>query len=59
VQLLRLEALAYDNADEMLTAMLGESETLLPLKQLIIETTGGTPFFSIRRRCTDEIKRID
>jgi class 3 adenylate cyclase/tetratricopeptide (TPR) repeat protein len=45
VQLLRLEALAYGNADEMLTAMLGESKTLLTLKQLIIETTGGTPFF--------------
>ena len=25
--------------------MLGESDSLLPLKQLIIETTGGTPFF--------------
>jgi class 3 adenylate cyclase/predicted ATPase len=45
VQLLRLEALAYGNADEMLTAMLGESKKLRPLKQLIIETTGGTPFF--------------
>jgi class 3 adenylate cyclase/predicted ATPase len=45
VQLLRLEALDYGNADEMLTAMLGESKKLLPLKQLIIETTGGTPFF--------------
>ena len=29
----------------MLSAMLGESISLLPLKQLIIETTGGTPFF--------------
>jgi predicted ATPase len=29
----------------MLSAMLGESDSLLPLKQLIIETTGGTPFF--------------
>jgi class 3 adenylate cyclase/predicted ATPase len=45
VQLLRLDALTYGNADEMLTAMLGESKKLLPLKQLIIETTGGTPFF--------------
>jgi class 3 adenylate cyclase/predicted ATPase len=45
VQLLRLEALNYGNADEMLTAMLGESKQLLPLKHLIIETTGGTPFF--------------
>ena len=45
VQQLRLDALTYGNADEMLTAMLGESKGLLPLKQLIIETTGGTPFF--------------
>jgi predicted ATPase len=44
-QLLRLETLAHANADEMLSSMLGESEKLLPLKQLIIETTGGTPFF--------------
>ena len=44
-QSLRLDALGHDNADEMLSAMLGESDSLLPLKQLIIETTGGTPFF--------------
>ena len=44
-QSLRLDALGQDNADEMLSAMLGESDSLLPLKQLIIETTGGTPFF--------------
>src|SRR5262245_12603862 len=29
----------------MLSAILGESPDLLPLKELIIETTGGTPFF--------------
>jgi class 3 adenylate cyclase/tetratricopeptide (TPR) repeat protein len=45
VQLLRLEALDYGNANEMLTALLGESQELRPLKQLIIKTTGGTPFF--------------
>ena len=44
-QSLRLDALGHDNADEMLSAMLGEFDSLLPLKQLIIETTGGTPFF--------------
>src|SRR6476469_5018568 len=43
--LLRLESLERDSADEMLSAILGESTELLPLKQLIIETTGGTPFF--------------
>src|SRR6476620_1434704 len=43
--LLRLESLERDSADEMLSAMLGKSIELLPLKQLIIETTGGTPFF--------------
>ncbi|MGA8436560.1 MAG: AAA family ATPase, partial [Methyloceanibacter sp.] len=43
--LLRLESLERDSADEMLSAILGKSIELLPLKQLIIETTGGTPFF--------------
>jgi predicted ATPase len=43
--LLRLEPLEEDSADEMLSAILGESIDLLPLKQLIIETTEGTPFF--------------
>ncbi|MFZ0399043.1 MAG: adenylate/guanylate cyclase domain-containing protein, partial [Methyloceanibacter sp.] len=43
--ILRLEPLEQDSADEMLSAILGESIELLPLKQLIIETTEGTPFF--------------
>ena len=43
--ILRLEPLEEDSADEMLSAILGESIDLLPLKQLIIETTEGTPFF--------------
>ena len=43
--LLRLEPLEQDSADEMLSAILGELIDLLPLKQLIIETTEGTPFF--------------
>ena len=44
-QLIRLDPLGHDNADEMLSAMLGGIGSLLPLKRLIIETTGGTPFF--------------
>jgi adenylate cyclase len=44
-QVLKVEPLGRQNADEMLSAMLGRSARLLPLKQLIIETTGGTPFF--------------
>jgi class 3 adenylate cyclase/tetratricopeptide (TPR) repeat protein len=44
-KLLKVEPLGRQNADEMLSAMLGRSARLLPLKQLIIETTGGTPFF--------------
>jgi class 3 adenylate cyclase/tetratricopeptide (TPR) repeat protein len=44
-QLLKVEPLRRENADEMLSAMLGRSASLLPLKRLIIETTGGTPFF--------------
>ena len=43
--LLRLEPLGENSADEMLSAILGKSIELLPLKQLIIETTEGTPFF--------------
>jgi class 3 adenylate cyclase/predicted ATPase len=42
---LRLEPLNYDNANEMLKEMLGTSEDLEPLRQLIIDTTEGTPFF--------------
>ena len=42
---LRLESLASDDAREMLSEMLGPSEGLALLKDRIIETTGGTPFF--------------
>src|SRR5262249_6951444 len=41
----RFDPLKEESADEMLSAILGESIALLPLKQLIIETTEGTPFF--------------
>ena len=42
---LRLESLGGGSADEMLSAILGDDEALLPLKKLIITTTGGVPFF--------------
>src|SRR5208337_5659712 len=31
--------------EEMLSALLGDGKDLIPLKQLIIERTEGTPFF--------------
>jgi len=42
---LRLETLGEDSADEMLSAILGDTQALAPLKELIITTTGGVPFF--------------
>jgi len=42
---LRLEPLSSGDAWEMLSAMLGSSQDLATLKNRIIETTGGTPFF--------------
>jgi class 3 adenylate cyclase/predicted ATPase len=42
---LRLESLAGGSAGEMLSAILGHDQALIPLKTLIIETTGGVPFF--------------
>ena len=42
---LRLDALDENTAEEMLSAVLGASPDLSPLKQVIVETTGGTPFF--------------
>jgi len=42
---LRLDSLAKDSAEEMLSALLGDGPDLLPLKRLIIERTEGTPFF--------------
>jgi class 3 adenylate cyclase/tetratricopeptide (TPR) repeat protein len=42
---LRLEPLVHGSASEMLGELLGQSAELAPLKQRIIETTGGTPFF--------------
>jgi class 3 adenylate cyclase/tetratricopeptide (TPR) repeat protein len=42
---LRLDPLARESAEEMLSALLGHDQHLVPLKQLIIERTEGTPFF--------------
>ena len=42
---LRLELLGEGSADEMLSAILGDNQALVPLKELIITTTGGVPFF--------------
>ncbi len=42
---LRLEPLGSESASEMLSETLGASEELAILKQRIIETTGGIPFF--------------
>jgi predicted ATPase len=42
---LRLDPLGKENADEMLTAMVGHAVEIQPLKSLIIERTQGNPFF--------------
>jgi tetratricopeptide (TPR) repeat protein len=42
---LRLESLGEDSADEMMSAILGDNPALAPLKELIVTTTGGVPFF--------------
>ncbi|WP_036019197.1 adenylate/guanylate cyclase domain-containing protein [Paraburkholderia mimosarum] len=42
---LRLEALGPREAQGLLTALLGDDPSLLPLKQRILEKTEGNPFF--------------
>ena len=42
---LRLDPLGKESADEMLSALLGDYAELGALKRLIIEKTGGNPFF--------------
>ncbi|VWL86427.1 adenylate/guanylate cyclase domain-containing protein [Burkholderia lata] len=42
---LRLEPLGPADAQGLLSALLGEDRTLVPLKQLILEKTEGNPFF--------------
>jgi class 3 adenylate cyclase len=42
---IRLEPLKHEFADEMLGAMLGDDLSVVPLRKLIIEKSGATPFF--------------
>jgi class 3 adenylate cyclase/tetratricopeptide (TPR) repeat protein len=42
---LRLDPLPTESAEELLQALLGDDPGLLPLKRLLIERTGGNPFF--------------
>jgi class 3 adenylate cyclase/tetratricopeptide (TPR) repeat protein len=42
---LRLDPLGKESAGEMLTALLGDAPEVRPLKLLIVERTGGNPFF--------------
>jgi predicted ATPase len=42
---LRLDPLGRENAEAMLSALVGDDSDLLPLKHLVIERTQGTPFF--------------
>jgi predicted ATPase len=41
----RIDPLPAESAEELLAALLGENTGLAPLKQLLIEQTGGNPFF--------------
>jgi predicted ATPase len=42
---LRLNPLGRESAEELLAALLGEAVELNPLKRLVVERTGGNPFF--------------
>jgi class 3 adenylate cyclase/predicted ATPase len=42
---INLDPLAKESAERMLSALLGESDELIPVKRLIIERTEGVPFF--------------
>jgi class 3 adenylate cyclase/tetratricopeptide (TPR) repeat protein len=42
---LRLDPLGQKGAAEMLTALIGDGVEVRPLKRLIVERTGGNPFF--------------
>src|SRR5271163_4796117 len=42
---LRLDPLGRESANEMLSALLGDSAAVAPLKRLIVEKTEGNPFF--------------
>src|ERR1700689_3085635 len=42
---LRLDPLGKEGAEDMLTALVGDSAEVRPLKSMITEPTGGNPFF--------------
>ena len=42
---LRLDPLGKQGAQDMLTALVGDSDEVRPLQSMIIERTGGNPFF--------------
>jgi class 3 adenylate cyclase/tetratricopeptide (TPR) repeat protein len=42
---LRLDPLGIESADEMLSALLGDSPDMAPVRKLFIERTEGNPFF--------------
>src|SRR5258708_4594222 len=42
---LRINTLGKESAEEVLSNLLGDGKDLVPLKRLIIEKTGGNPFF--------------
>jgi class 3 adenylate cyclase len=42
---LRIDPLPRESAEELLTALLGQDETLDPLKRVLIERAQGNPFF--------------
>jgi tetratricopeptide (TPR) repeat protein len=42
---LRIDPLPPESAEELLTALLGQDETLEPLKRVLIERAQGNPFF--------------
>ena len=42
---LRLDPLPTESAEEVLRALLGEDDTLVPLKHLLVERTAGVPLF--------------
>jgi len=42
---LRMDPLPPESAEALLNALLGEDRTLEPLKRVLIERTGGNPFF--------------
>src|SRR5262249_18003381 len=42
---LRLASLGKEEAEELLTCLLGSDTSVKPLKQLILDKTEGTPFF--------------